>query len=139
MNRRHVLAMFGAVAAAPFALATAARACGPSPAFTKALPIPPGRKEATIRNTIKSDDTHEWILKGQPGQRVEIALEAKKSGVTLMPDEAAVTKNPAWGAAPKDGAFVKKWAGALPKSGRLLIEVSTEARREAYMLTVKLA
>jgi len=139
MNRRQILAMFGAAMAAPAALATAARACGPSPAFTKALPIPPGRKEAKIQNTIKGDVTHEWILHGQPGQRVEITLDAKKSGVTLMPDEAAAAKKPSWGAAPKDGSFVKKWAGTLPKSGRLLIEVSTEASREAYTLVVKLA
>ncbi|MGH7004640.1 MAG: hypothetical protein ACREIP_11885, partial [Alphaproteobacteria bacterium] len=81
--------------------------------------------------------THEWVLRGHPGQKVEITLEAKKSGVTLMPDEAAGTK-PKWGAAPKDGSFVKKWAGALPKSGRMLIEVSTEASRENYKLVVKL-
>jgi hypothetical protein len=93
------------------------------------LPIPPGREEAKIQNAIKGDVTHERILRGQPSQRVEIALEAKKSGVTLMPDEAAAAENPSWGAAPKDGSFVKKWAGTPPKPGRLLIEVSTEAGR----------
>jgi len=137
MNRRHVFALFGASIVAPLAFASAARACGPSPAFTKTLPLA-GNKETTIKNVIKSDVTHEWILRGQPGQRVEVALEAKKSGVTLMPDKAAAAKKPSWGAAPKDGAFVKKWAGTLPKSGRLLIEVSTEANREAYTLVVKL-
>ncbi|MND05686.1 hypothetical protein D3C83_266290 [compost metagenome] len=54
-----------------------------------------------------------------------------------MPDEAAGGK-PKWGAPPKNGAFVKTWAGTLPKSGRLLIEVSTEARSETYTLVVKL-
>lgn len=137
MNRRQVLALFGASIVVPLAFASAARACGPAPAFTKTLPLA-GRKETTIKNVIKSDITHEWILRGEPGQRVEVSLEAKKSGVTLMPDQAAATKKPNWGAAPKDGAFVKKWAGALPKSGRLLIEVSTEANREAYTLVVKL-
>jgi len=138
MNRRNVLVMFGAALAAPVALATAARACGPEPAFTKDVRFPAGSKEAKIRETIKGDYTHEWVLKGQPGQKVEIVLEAAKSGVTLMSDTAKGPK-PNWGVAPKDGSFVKKWAGALPKSGRLLIEVSTETSREAYTLVVKLA
>ena len=137
MNRRNVLVMFGAALAAPLALASAARACGPSPAFTKAVPFPAGSKDAKIRQTIKGDYTHEWVLKGQPGQKVEIALDATKSGVTLMPDTAKGPK-PNWGVAPKDGSFVRKWAGTLPKSGRMLIEVSTETSRETYTLVVKL-
>lgn len=137
MNRRQIFALFGASIVAPLAFSSAARACGPAPAFTKTLPMA-GRKETTIKNVIKSDVTHEWILRGQPGQRVEVTLEGKKSGVTMMPDEAAATKKPQWGAAPKDGSFVKKWAGALPKSGRLLLEVSTEANRDSYTLVVKL-
>lgn len=137
MNRRNALMMFGAALAAPLALATAARACGPEPAFTKPVRFPVGSKEAKIQQTIKGDYTHEWVLRGQPGQKVEIVLDAKKSGFTLTPDESTDAK-PKWGAALKDGSFVKKWAGTLPKSGRLLIEVSTEASREAYTLAVKL-
>ena len=137
MHRRNVLFVIGGALAAPFALGAAARACGPTPAFTKPIRFAPGSREARIRQTIKGDYTHEWVLRGRPGQKVEIALEAKKSGVTLMPDEAGGAK-PRWGASPKDGQFVKKWTGALPKSGRMLIEVSTEAARENYTLAVKL-
>ena len=137
MHRRDVFMLFGAVLAAPFALSAAARACGPSPQFTKPIAFGPGRKEATIHNALKGDFTHEWIVKGHAGQKVEIKLEAKKSGVTLMPDEANGAK-PKWGNSPKDGSYVKHWAGTLPKSGRMLIEVSTEAARDNYTLMVKL-
>ena len=138
MHRRDALMLVGAAIAAPFALTAAARACGPSPQFTKPIAFAPGRKEATIHNALKGDFTHEWILKGLAGQKVEIALEAKKSGVTLMPDEAGGAK-PRWGNSPKDGSYVKHWSGNLPKSGRMLIEISTEAARDNYTLTVKLA
>ena len=138
MHRRNFLTFIGASLAAPFVLTAAARACGPEREFTKPIRFAPGSHEAKIRHTIKGDFTHEWVLKGKPGQKVEIVLEAKKSGVTLMPDEAGGAK-PRWGAAPKNGQFVKKWSGTLPKSGRMLIEVTTEANRENYTLAVKLA
>ena len=141
MQRRNVLMLIGASLAAPFALAAAqkAGACGPEPQFTKQIPFAPGSKEAKIERTIKGDFTHEWIVRGQPGQKVEITLEAKKSGVTMMPDNAGPKdKGPMWGAAPKDGAFVKYWTGEMPKSGRMLIEVSTEESNDTYTLVVKL-
>lgn len=138
MHRRNVLALIGGAVAAPFALSTAAHACGPEAAFTKPVRFAPGAHEAKIRQTIKGDFTHEWVLSGKPGQKVEIVLDAKKGGVTLMPDEAGGAK-PKWGAAPKDAQFVKKWSGTLPKSGRMLIEVTTQANRENYTLAIKRA
>mgnify|MGYP000844807110 CR=1 FL=1 len=138
MNRRNVLLVLGGACAASFAFGAAAQACGPEPAFTKPVRFAPGSNEASIRQTIKGDHTHEWVLTGKPGQKVEIALDARKSALTLMPDEAAGGK-PKWGAAPKDGRGVKRWSGTLPKSGRLLIEVTTEAGRDSYALAIKRA
>ena len=139
MHRRNVLIAIGGALFAPLALGAAARACGPEAAFTKPIPFAHGAHEAKIRQTIKSDLVHEWVLNGKPGQKVEIVLDAKKkSGVTIMPDEAGGAK-PRWGSSPKDGQFVKKWAGTLPKSGRMLIEVSTQSKLDSYTLAVKLA
>ncbi len=139
MHRRNVLIAIGGALVAPFALGAAARACGPETAFTKPIRFAPGAHEARIHQTIKIDLTHEWVLIGKRGQKVEIALDAQlKSGVTVMPDEAGGAK-PRWGSSPKDGQFVKKWAGTLPKSGRMLIEVSTQSKADSYTLAVKLA
>jgi len=136
MHRRNVLVLVSGAVLAPLALGSVARACGPEAAFTKPIRFAPGAHEARIRQTVKADLTHEWVLSGKPGQKVEIVLDAKrKSGLTLMPDEAGGTK-PRWGAAPKDGQFVKKWAGTLPKSGRMLIEVSTQSNHDSYTLAV---
>jgi len=136
MNRRNLLVLIGGAFAAPFAVSAAAQACGPERAFQKPIRFAPGANEAKVRHAIKSDLTHEWVLHGKPGQKVEITLDAKKSSFSLSPD-LAVKGAPRWGNALKDGGSVRTWSGALPKSGRMLIDIQTEAERESYTLAVK--
>ncbi len=138
MHRRDVLVLIGGAAAAPFALVPAARACGPERAFTKPIRFAPGANEARIKHTVKSDVTHEWVLSGKSGQKVEIMLEAKKSSFSLSPD-LAFNGKPRWGNALKDARSIRTWSGTLPASGRMLIEVMTEASRETYALAIKRA
>ena len=138
MHRRNVLVLIGGALAAPFALSAAAQACGPEREFQKPLRLAPGAGEAKIRHTIKGDLTQEYVLHGKPGQKVEIALDAKKTTFSLSPDLAPNGK-PRWGNALKDARSVRTWSGTLPKSGRMLIDIQTEANRDSYALTVKRA
>lgn len=139
MNRRSFFVLCAGAAAAPLVLSAGpALACGQEPAFTKPLRFAPGSTATSVKHTIDDEHTHEWVLTGKPGQPVEIAIAAKKSGVTLMPDSAGAPNKPQWAAAPKNGQFVKRWKGVLPKTGRMLIEVTTEAKKEAYTLDVRL-
>jgi hypothetical protein len=136
MNRRNLLVLVGGAFATPFALGAAAQACGPERAFQKPIRLAPGGHEAKVSHAIKSDLTHEWVLHGRAGQKVEITLDAKKSSFSLSPD-LAVKGPPRWGNALKDGGSVRTWSGTLPKSGRMLIEVMTDAARDNYTLAIR--
>jgi hypothetical protein len=140
MNRRKALTLLGLSAALGLAGGWGARramACGPEAEFTKPIKFEPGRNSVEIKRSIKGDRTHEWIVTGKPGQVVQISIDAKKSKFTVTPDT-KTEKQPVWGSALKSGSDVKSFAGKLPASGRMLIEVWTSGGGDSYVLGVTL-
>lgn len=141
MDRRAVLRLFATSAVAVPALAVAAAApsvaCAPPPAFTKTIALVDGK--ASIKQTLTNYRTHEWILAAKPGEVVSIKLAAEKANLLLIPDTAAADKKPVWGEPFKDGDGVKTWTGAVPASGRILIEVGSEKKDERYQLDIAVA
>lgn len=141
MNRRQFFAFLGSSAALGTVFAaSSASACGPEPAFTRNLRFAPGSNVAQVKMRITLDNTHEFVLRGKPGQKFDIKLDAKQARFSVMPGvDPAKKDDPKWGDTMKGGEYVKTFSGVLPKSGRVLIEVSTTSKGENYTMDVTLA
>lgn len=87
MQRRTLLLTLAATLMAPLAFgADSARASMPVILFTKPVVFVPGSDRVVILRTLGVHQAHQWIVTGQPGQRVTIRLKAKTSAFDVCYD-----------------------------------------------------